>query len=280
MSLEIECPPATILGDPVQIQQIVMNLATNAAHAMRKTGGQLTIGLANTSFPDRDRLPNPDMEPGEYVKLLVEDNGPGMSEKVLNRIFEPFFTTKKSGQGTGMGLSVVYGIVKSYNGAIIVESGVGKGSTFNVYLPRIESIVAEVEPREQVVMGNSEHVLFIDDEQGLIEVAGAVLQKLGYRVTAMADARQALELFLEDPLQFDLIITDQSMPEITGIVLARQILEVRPDIPVILCTGFSEVVSPEEVKKMGLRDFLMKPVTKDGLARAIRRVLEQEEGIK
>ncbi|OPY63214.1 MAG: Blue-light-activated protein [Syntrophorhabdaceae bacterium PtaU1.Bin034] len=277
MSLEIETPSAMILGDPVQIQQIVMNLATNAVHAMRD-GGQLTFRLVDTMFDSVDRLPDPDMRPGRFLKLLVEDNGTGMSEEVRDRIFEPFFTTKKSGEGTGMGLPVVYGIVKSYNGTVIVESEAGKGSTFSVYLPKIESRVAEEKAREQVVRGNNERVLFVDDEQDLTEVAGTMLQKLGYKVTAMTDARQALERFLENPHGFDLIITDQSMPEITGIVLAREVLKVRSDIPVILCTGYSEVVSPEKAKKTGIRDFLMKPVTKNGMAQAIRRVLAQ--GIK
>ncbi|MGD0657908.1 MAG: PAS domain S-box protein [Syntrophorhabdales bacterium] len=275
MSLDIESEGGTILGDSVQVQQILMNLSTNAAHAMRRAGGTLTIRLVDTAFQFKDTLPDPDMKPGAYLKLMVEDTGTGMTEEVRSRIFEPFFTTKTGGQGTGMGLSVVYGIVKSYNGALTVDSAPGKGSTFTVYLPKIENLVQQEEAGARVVRGNQEHVLFVDDEELLTEVAGTMLKNLGYRVTTATDSREARRLFLEDPRAFDLVITDQTMPDLAGITLAQEMMRMRPDVPVILCTGYSETVSPENARKTGIREFLMKPLVKRELAEAIRRALDQ-----
>ena len=278
MSLDIQSESGIILGDSVQVQQILMNLATNAAHAMRNAGGTLAIRLIDAAFQSDDILPDPDMKPGRYLKLIVEDTGTGMTDEVRSRIFEPFFTTKGVGQGTGMGLSVVYGIVKSYNGALEVESTPGKGSTFAIYLPKAESPAGNGEDAAKVVWGNQEHVLFIDDEHPLTEVAEAMLKKLGYRVTAMTDSREAWKLFLEDPRAFDLVITDQTMPDLTGVTLAQKMIRIRPDVPVIVCTGYSETVSPEEARKAGVREFLMKPLVRDELAAAIRRALDGVEG--
>jgi CheY-like chemotaxis protein/anti-sigma regulatory factor (Ser/Thr protein kinase) len=278
MSLDIQSESGIMLGDPVQVEQILMNLATNAAHAMRNAGGTLAIRLIDAAFQSDDILPDPDMKPGRYLKLIVEDTGTGMTDEVRSRIFEPFFTTKGVGQGTGMGLSVVYGIVKSYNGALEVESTPGKGSTFAIYLPKAESPAGNGEDAAKVVWGNQEHVLFIDDEHPLTEVAEAMLKKLGYRVTAMTDSREAWKLFLEDPRAFDLVITDQTMPDLTGVTLAQKMIRIRPDVPVIVCTGYSETVSPEEARKAGVREFLMKPLVRDELAAAIRRALDGVEG--
>jgi PAS domain S-box-containing protein len=274
MSLDIQSESSTILGDKVQVQQVLMNLATNAAHAMSKAGGTLAVSLADAVFGAADTLPEPDMKPGRYLKLIVEDTGTGMTDEVKNRIFEPFFTTKKAGQGTGMGLSVVYGIVKSYNGALNVESSPGKGATFTIYLPKAESRAPNAEDAARVVRGNQEHVLFIDDEQALAEIAAVMLEKLGYRVTAVTDSREAWRLFLEDSRAFDLVITDQTMPDLTGVTLAQKMMRIRPDAPVILCTGYSEMVSPEKARKAGVREFLMKPLVRSELAAAIRHALD------
>jgi PAS domain S-box-containing protein len=277
MSLDIRSESGIILGDSVQVQQILMNLATNAAHAMRKAGGRLTIRLVDAAFQPEDILPDPDMKPGRYVMLIVEDTGTGMTDDVRSRIFEPFFTTKEAGQGTGMGLSVVYGIVKNYNGALNVESGPGKGSTFTIYLPKAESRTRNEEDAAKPVRGNKEHILFIDDEGPLTEIAEAMLRKLGYRVTAMTDSREAWDLFLEDPHAFDLVVTDQTMPDLTGLALAQKMIRIRPDLPVMLCTGYSETVSPEEARKAGAREFLIKPLVRVELAAAIRRALDGAE---
>jgi PAS domain S-box-containing protein len=275
MSLNVQSKRGTILGDSIQVQQILMNLSTNAAHAMRQAGGTLTITIVDTVFQFKDTLPDPDMKPGAYLKLMVEDTGTGMSEEVRSRIFEPFFTTKTGGQGTGMGLSVVYGIVKSYNGVLTVESTPGIGSTFTVYLPKIEDLVQQEEAGARVVRGNQEHVLFVDDEELLTEIAQTMLKNLGYKVTIATSSREARRLFLEDPRAFDLVITDQTMPDLAGITLAQEIMRVRPDVPVILCTGYSEAVSPENARRTGIREFLMKPLVKRELAEAIRRTLDQ-----
>ena len=277
MSLDVQSGSSTILGDKVQLQQVLMNLATNAAHAMRKAGGTLTIRLADVVFRPTDRLPEADMKPGEYLALIVEDTGTGMTDEVRNRIFEPFFTTKKPGQGTGMGLSVVYGIVKSYSGTLTVESRPGKGSTFTIYLPKTESRARNEEDTARVVRGNQEHVLFIDDEQALVEIAAAMLEKLGYRVTAVTDSREAWRVFLENPRAFDLVITDQTMPDLTGVTLAQKMIRIRSDVPVILCTGYSELVSPKKARRAGVREFLMKPLVRSELAAAIRRALDGGE---
>jgi len=278
MALDIQSESGIILGDSVQVQQVLMNLSTNATHAMRKAGGTLTIRLADVTFQAKDTLPDPDIKPGQYLKLIVEDTGTGMTDEVRHRISEPFFTTKKTGEGTGMGLSVVYGIVKSHNGAINVESTPGKGSTFVVYLPKAESRARKEEDAAGVIRGNQEHILFIDDEHPLTELAEAMLKKLGYRVTAVTDSKEAWSLFLKDPHAFDLVITDETMPDITGITLAQRMLRIRPDVPVLLCTGYSETVSPEKARKAGTRDFLMKPLVKGELAGAIRRALDGREG--
>lgn len=274
MSLDIQDPSATILGDPVEVQQIIMNLSANSAYAMRKVGGQLTIRLGETDFNADDELPDADLKHGRYIKLLVQDTGAGMNEEVRSHVFEPFFTTKKSAMSAGMGLPVTYGIVKSYNGAITVESKVGKGTVFTVYLPKIESPAEKEAPEKHVDAGNGERILFIDDEQAIVDVAGAMLRKLGYTVTTMCNAKEALEGFLKDPYAFDVVITDQTMPDATGVVLARKMLRARPDIPIILCTGYSEMASPEKAKSMGIREFVMKPLVKSEVAEVVRRALD------
>jgi PAS domain S-box-containing protein len=277
MTLDIKSESAFILGDSVQVQQILMNLASNAAYAMRKAGGALTVSLVDATFQSKDTLLGADMKPGRYVKLIVEDTGTGMTDEVRTRIFEPFFTTKKAGQGTGIGLSVLYGIVKSYHGAVSVESTPGKGSTFTIYLPKAEKQTQKKEDAVRLVRGNGERVLFIDDEQPLAEVVEIILKKLGYRVTAVTDSKEAWNLFLENPRGFDLVITDQTMPDLTGVMLAQKMIRIRTDIPIILCTGYSETVSPEKARKAGVREFLIKPLVRSELAAAIRRSLDGGE---
>jgi PAS domain S-box-containing protein len=263
-----------VLADPTQIQQVLMNLATNAAHAMQG-GGQLTIGVSSVTFPRGSPLPGPGMEPGTYVKLTVKDTGTGMPEEVRQRIFEPFFTTKEPGKGTGMGLAVVYGIVRNHGGAVTVQSEPGRGSTFEVFLPRAEK--PEVNREEETIFAlptGTERVLFVDDEEMLVEMARDMLENLGYRVTVAKHPTEARNLFLEDPWQFDLVITDQTMPEMTGVELAEEILVLRPDMPVILCTGFSHLASEVSARAAGVKAFLMKPLTKREIAQTVRRVLD------
>ena len=259
-------------ADPTQIHQIVMNLCTNAAHAMRLEGGLLDVKLLDE---DLDRqLPCPDLLPGPYVKLLVHDTGCGMDRVTLERIFDPFFTTKTLGEGTGLGLSVVHGIVKGYGGAVTVQSEPGKGSTFSVYLPRIQ--MAAGKPLEEG-MGplptGGERVLFVDDERLLAELGTKMLAPLGYTVTTKTSSWEALEMFRADPWVFDLVITDQTMPRLTGVQLAKELLSIRSDLPIILCTGFSESITQERAREIGISELLMKPLALKDLAESIRRVL-------
>ncbi len=220
------------------------------------------------------------MRPGCYVKLTVKDTGSGIAPDVQRRIFEPFFTTKGQGQGTGMGLSVVYGIVQSYHGMIEVESAAGLGSTFTVFLPESDALETIDEQEEASPCPRREHVLLVDDEPAVVRMTKTMLERMGYRVTALTDSSEALKVFTGNPDSFDLIITDQTMPDMTGIALAKEVLAVDPDMPIILCTGYSETVSPERAKEAGIREFLMKPVAKKEMAQAIRSVLEQEENIE
>ena len=278
MKLDLDAHRDLAYADPSQIQQIIMNLGTNASHAMWEKGGTLEVSLRTITIGTRELLPEPDMAPGEYLVLSVRDTGLGMEESVLKRIFEPFFTTKEKGQGTGLGLSVVYGIVKSHKGGIRVSSSPGQGSVFSVYLPAA-SPTAEVE-RETVswdtLPTGTERILLVDDEEPIVELGQAVLRRLGYTVVAKRSGKEALETFSKDSA-FDLVVTDQTMPEMTGVMLAAELLKLRPDLPVILCTGYSESVSRETAQEVGIREFLMKPLSKRELAAAVRRAIKSSK---
>lgn len=267
----------TLMADPSQIQQVVVNIANNAAYAMREDGGKLTIGLSSITIGS-DSVPDENMKPGHYVKLTIKDIGAGIAAEVKSRMFEPFFTTKEQGQGTGMGLAVVYGIVKSCGGAVEVDSEVGKGSKFTVLLPQADdSSPMEEEKEEASSSPRKEHILFVDDEPAVVEMIKKMLERMGCRVTALTDGSEALKVFMENPNSFDLIITDQTMPDMTGVALAQKVLAVRKDMSIILCTGYSEMVSPEKAQEIGIREFVMKPITKKDMAQAISRVSEQKE---
>jgi PAS domain S-box-containing protein len=274
--LDITATSDTILATSVEVQQVIMNLVTNAALSMQENGGILHISVTDMVFGDDSPVPEADMSPGEYAHLIVTDTGTGMTPNVVNHIFEPFFTTREAGRGTGMGLAVVYGIVKSLDGAITVESKPGIGSTFRVFFPTVRTDVQpEVLPTGQSPRG-SEKILFVDDEGPLVELGKAVLEKLGYTVIALTDSTEALNLFSSDPSQFNLIITDQTMPKLTGLGLARKLLKIRKGIPIILCTGYSDSVSPAKAKRAGIREFLMKPFTNEELAEVLRRLLNHK----
>jgi PAS domain S-box-containing protein len=271
----IKTQSGMVLADPTQIHQVLMNLISNAAYAMREKGGALEVGLTDVDiYPDDAAPPHPDLKPGPYLKLTVSDTGHGIEHAIMERIFDPFFTTKKPGEGTGMGLAVVHGIVKSYGGAILVDSEPGKGSTFDVFFPRIEgNVLPEVDSAAPTPRGN-EHILFVDDEADLTDMVQQMLERLGYSVVAKTSSLEALEVFKVHPDQFDLVITDQTMPHMAGVDLAKELMRIRPQIPIILCTGFSEVISAEEAKTLGIREFLMKPFATRVLAETIRRALD------
>jgi signal transduction histidine kinase/ActR/RegA family two-component response regulator len=266
-----------IIANPTQINQLVINLCTNAAYAMREKGGILKVDVKEIDV-DADG-PNPKtLAPGKYQLLSVSDTGHGMPPEIMERIFEPYFTTKKKGEGTGMGLAMVHGIVTGHGGDITVSSQPAAGTTFRVYLPVTGEEAADVpeKPQNQPIQGGNERILFVDDEHTLVEVGEKMLTKLGYHVVTKTNSSEALEMFRSHPDQFDLVITDQTMLHMTGIRLTGEIKAIRPDIPVILCTGFSEDIDEENYKTRGVSGFIMKPLSRKKLAAVIRRVLENK----
>lgn len=272
---EIDLPQdhGVILADPTQIHQMLMNLATNAAYAMREKGGVLRVRLSPVDFHPSDVDKFPELSPGKYLKLIVADTGHGMDQATLDRIFDPYFTTKGPTSGSGLGLAVVHGIVKSHKGSITATSEPGKGSSFHIYLPRLAGDDAHEEDSPAAIPTGSERILLVDDEAVLIEAIERMLEYLGYQVTATTSSAQALLMFREQPEQFDLVITDYTMPEMTGADLAHELVQIRGDIPIILCTGFSERINEEGARKQGISAFIMKPASLKGLAEAIRKVL-------
>ncbi len=277
LELDIGTASDTVIADPSQIQQVLMNLATNAAHAMRKKGGVLTVRLSDVLVPQDGQIPDADLPPGAYVRLSVHDTGTGMTSGVRRRIFEPFFTTKETGEGTGMGLAVVHGVVTNHGGAITVESKPGKGSTFNVFLPSAGVQAAGMPETTGEAPRGSERILVVDDEPAIAEMTALTLRRLGYQVTTAESGGEAWHIFTGDARGFDLVITDQTMPDLTGIELAKRMLKVRKDLPIILFTGYSETVSRDEAKKAGISEFVMKPIEKREAAETIRRVLDAGE---
>jgi len=270
-----EADPAVVRADAIQIHQVLMNLGSNAAHAMRQNGGIMDVAMADTEVDEAVAAQNQDLKPGSYLRLSVSDTGHGMTSEVRERAFDPFFTTKKPGEGSGMGLAVVHAIVKSHGGVINVTSEVGKGTTFDVYLPRLkEEIKPKAAPSNEIPTGK-ERVLLIDDEEFLIRSVKPMLERLGYRVAACTLPLEALEMFRSQPEAFDLVITDQTMPLMTGEKLAQELLRIRPDIPIILCTGFSELIHEEEVKAGGIREFILKPFSISEIAQKIRGALKK-----
>jgi PAS domain S-box-containing protein len=266
-----------IFADPVQMHQILMNLCTNAAHAMREKGGTLDIQVFKTSLQEGNPIPLPNMNTGEYTVLKVSDTGSGMTPETLNQVFDPFFTTKQPGEGTGLGLSVVHGIVKSHDGHITVESEPEKGTTFHVYLPRINKETYSVDKETLPVTGGKERILIVDDEDMLVELNKQRLSRLGYEVVATTSSMEALAIFRKEPDAIDLVITDYTMPNLTGTDLAMEFLKVRATIPIILCTGQSDGIPPEKAREIGIRGFLMKPLSNRELAQAVRRALDNRQ---
>lgn len=271
-NLSPDLPP--VFANEIQIHQIVMNLCTNAYHAMKTTGGMLDVSLTAVSILDQDERSHPDMKPGSYIKLSIGDNGCGIAPETINRIFEPYFTTKPTGEGTGLGLSTVHGIIKDHGGFIKVYSEMGVGTTFHVFLPA--AVTAEetaVMQPEQLPTG-SECILLVDDEQALIDLSRDLLGRLGYRVETRASPIDAIEAFRANPQKYDLVISDMTMPKMTGDEMARQMKAIRLDIPIILCSGFSDRIHAQAMEAIGISAVLMKPVIYADLAHTVRRVLD------
>ncbi len=274
---DIEKELDLILGNATQINQVLMNLCTNAAHAMKEEGGLLEIVLKKVIL-DKDNSTLLDIKPGIYQQLSMSDTGTGISNEIIDRIFEPYFTTKKAGEGTGMGLAVIYGIIKSHGGGIKVYSELNKGTVFNVYFPVMvtEKIKEKHVSRQLSIMGNNEMILFVDDEVTLVELGAKMLEKLGFRVNSRNSSAEALRVFKNNPYKFDLVITDMTMPNMTGVKLANEIHKIRPDIPVILCTGFSKGINNTNYKAQGISAMIMKPIVKKELVAAIIDVLTKK----
>jgi len=269
-----DCQP--VLADPTRIHQIILNLCTNAAHAMEAKGGTLSVLLENTILGEEEAQ-NHGLAAGDYVLLVVSDTGHGMGKEVMDHIFEPYFTTKEQGKGAGMGLAIVHGLVKASGGKISVASAIGQGTTFRILFPQVRDKAGEeVLPSTPVSSGQgSERIFVIDDEQAIVAMEKLALERLGYQVRLFADSEEALAVFRADPQGCDLVITDQTMPHLSGMDLAKAFLAIRSDLPIILSTGYSSQASKEDAAKIGIRRFIMKPVNIAELAGAIRELLDQ-----
>ena len=263
-----------VMADPIQIHQVGMNIITNAFHAVESEGGTITVRLEEIIVKNTDLSPL-SLKPGRYARLSISDTGHGMSRETMGKIFDPYFTTKEQGKGTGMGLSVVYGIIKGHNAEITVESELGKGSVFHIWLPIMAKNAArENKEGAKGLPTGKENILLVDDEESVARLEAQVLTRLGYNVTFYVSSRDAVEAFQNNSNGFDLVITDMTMPEITGDQLAGAILSIRPDMPIIICTGFSARINEEQAKQIGVKGFLMKPVTKSDMALMVRNVLD------
>jgi two-component system, cell cycle sensor histidine kinase and response regulator CckA len=251
-----------------------MNLCTNAAYAMREKGGMLELNLTDVMLDSQPQADELDLNPGLYLRLTVTDTGHGITKEVLERIFDPYFTTKQTGEGTGLGLSVVHGIVRGHGGSILVETEPGAGTTFSVFLPQIQAPGEVKANMQQGMPMGSERVLFVDDEKPLADLGQQMLENIGYEVVTRTSSIEALELFRHQPDKFDLVITDMTMPNMTGFDLSEELLRIRPNIPIILCTGFSEAIRPEKLRSIGIRELIMKPMATQEIAQAVRRVLD------
>ena len=263
-----------VFAHPTQIHQVLTNLCTNAAHAMEEAGGILEISLAHVDFDPVTVPPSSGLKPGSYVRLTVSDTGDGMDSATLEQIFDPYFTTKGPSKGSGLGLAVVQGIVKAHDGGITVSSQIGKGTTFHVFLPRIEAELTISEESSVPAPTGTERILVVDDEAALADIWKRYLELLGYVVAAKTSCLEALELFRVHPDYFDLVITDYAMPHMNGLDLAREMKRIQPDIHIIICSGWRETIGNEKSREAGVRAFLMKPLELRSAAEVIRKVLD------
>jgi PAS domain S-box-containing protein len=272
----IDDKSGAVFANSVELHQIIMNLCTNAVHAIGPTTGLLEIEVQNVEIDLTRKIDVIDLERGAYIRISVKDSGHGISPEIIKRIFDPYFTTKEKGVGTGLGLAVVHGIVKKSGGAIRAESEPGKGSAFHIYLPRVTLSASHPSTPPETVRGGTERILFVDDEIMLVDIGQKMLERLGYNVVSRTSSIEALELFKIKPNDFDLVITDQTMPNMTGDALAKELMTIRPDIPVIICTGYSQAIDPERAKQRGIKALVMKPVLVNDIAAAVRNALSGE----
>jgi two-component system, cell cycle sensor histidine kinase and response regulator CckA len=270
---------SAMMGNPTQIHQILINLCTNAAHAMEFTGGVLEVDLEDVRVTAHTAPAHGNLETGDYLRLRVSDTGVGIAPEHIESVFQPFFTTKAPGQGTGMGLAMVHGIMESYKGKIMVDSQPGEGTRFTLYFPVSKTQAEEHLDGSPELPTGRERILLVDDEYPIVNMAGMILERLGYNVTSRTSSIEALNLFRSRPMDFDLILTDMTMPNMTGAELASEIMRIRPDIPVVLCTGYSNKISETLSTQLGIRAFAYKPFIKKDMAVTLRRVLNENRTV-
>jgi PAS domain S-box-containing protein len=275
--LNVTALEATVMADPTQMHQIVMNLSTNAAHAMKDKGGVLTVDLNEVGLDMHSVQHYPGLEPGRYLRMSVSDTGTGIPGDIIGKIFDPFFTTKERGEGTGMGLSVVHGIIKEMGGAITVYSEPGTGTTFHILLPLVAGRAARAEDKGTALKRGSGRILFVDDETGILESGRKILERLGYSVAVFTSPVQALEEFRKDPGAFDLVLTDLTMPKMTGLELSGLVHETRPDIPIVLCTGFGSLIPEERMRQVGIHAMVIKPMIVSELTDVVFNALDLDK---
>ncbi len=271
---DIDPTTGNIFADPTQINQVLMNLCTNAFHAMEEKGGRLEITVKEIHLSREDLVHEPNIDPGIFFHLSVNDSGSGISPEIKGKIFDPYYTTKEAGKGTGLGLSIIHGIVKGYGGFVSLCSEVDEGTVFHVFIPIIKDDTLPVDKTLDHIPNGNERILFVDDEEILTAMGKKILEGLGYHVTVSNQSLGALKIFQERFDQFDIVITDQTMPGMTGFDLARRLMQIRPDIPIILCTGYSATISAQKAKSMGIKEFALKPLSKNDLAVLVRKVLD------
>ncbi len=275
INLDVTAENDMIMADPARIHQMTVNLVNNAAFEMWETGGILNIGIENVAINRYGVAVYDDISPGKYVRLTVRDTGKGIDPKIIDLIFDPYFTTKKIGQGAGMGLSVVQGIVGSHNGRVMAESEPGQGAIFQVFFPVVEKKSNLSGESGKDMLAGNERILFVDDEPSLAKLGEIILNRLGYSVVSVAGTIKALEIFEADPDGFDLLVTDYAMPDMSGVILAKRIKKIRPDIPVILCTGFNEHVTDEKIMAECISTVMIKPINRLTLSGTVREVLDK-----
>lgn len=270
---------SVVLADPTQIHQIVMNLSTNAYHAMRETGGTLEIELKDIEFPGTNLQSSLNMASGKYILLSVSDTGTGIDDSVIDKIFEPYFTSKEKGEGTGLGLAVVHGIVKDHAGNIEVFSTLGKGTTFNIYLPVVDQGPVEltISNKDEILTGGNERIMVVDDEEEICTFLESALQKYGYDVFTYQNGVQALQDFKKEPDRYDLVMSDITMPYMTGKDLASKLIEVKPDVAIILFSGHTDLINKEDALAMGVKDFYQKPLALHQVIKKVREVLDNNK---
>jgi two-component system cell cycle sensor histidine kinase/response regulator CckA len=276
---DINCE-SIILADPSQIHQIIMNLCTNAYQSMPDTKGTLSVVLKNIKITEKDSFSGFDIKPGDFLKLEISDTGKGMDKHTLEKVFDPYFTTKEIGKGTGLGLALVHGIVQEHKGFIQVDSEPGKGSCFRIFFPVVEKKTESVTPMVSKTLKLStgtESIMVVDDEKSIRCSTRELLEDCGYKVSVFLNGREAFDDFQRNPDKYDLIITDMTMPEMTGDILARKILEIKPGLPIILCTGYSDRITQDQVYKIGIMRYIQKPLINDDIAVIIRDVLDEKK---